>query len=74
MAFLSKCAENNFDMHDKSIAGDPNRPHFLLHVTLSIQWERNRLLLSRSVYIPQWKFRSALNNYGDQILLCINQL
>lgn len=39
-AFLSKCAEIKIDMHDKSMASDSNRPHFLL--ALSIKWERNR--------------------------------
>lgn len=40
MAYLSKCAESKIDMQDKNIASDPNRPHFLL--ALSIQGERNR--------------------------------
>lgn len=40
MAYLSKCAESKIDMQDKNIASDPNRPHFLL--ALSIHGERNR--------------------------------
>lgn len=57
------------DIHHKSLAGDPNRPHF--RYALLVEWERNRSQLSQSVYIPQWQLGSARNHYGDKILLQI---
>lgn len=36
MAIWSKCANNEYDIPDKSIASDPNQTHFRL--ALSIQW------------------------------------